>query len=124
MLQLHSQLQKNEYMEATHASKEVVWLQTLCSSIGFVQKAVRLDCDSQSEIFLTNNPSYNDKTKHFDVQYHFVTDMVEDKKVLLEKVDTLKIVADSLTKSVSTEKFSWCRYLWALMPRTLEPMST
>ena len=35
--------------------------------------------------------------------------MVEDQKVLLEKVDTLKNVADSLTKSVSTEKFSWCR---------------
>jgi hypothetical protein len=35
--------------------------------------------------------------------------MVEDKKVLLVKVDTLKNVADSLTKSLSTEKFSWCR---------------
>ena len=35
--------------------------------------------------------------------------MVEDKKVLLEKVDTMKNVADSLTKSVSIEKFSWCR---------------
>jgi hypothetical protein len=35
--------------------------------------------------------------------------MVEDKKVLLMKVDTLKNVADSLTKFVSTEKFSWCR---------------
>ena len=49
------------------------------------------------------------KTKHIDVQYHFVRDMVEDKKVLLEKVDTVKNVADSLTKLVSTEKFSWCR---------------
>jgi hypothetical protein len=35
--------------------------------------------------------------------------MVEEKKVLLEKVDTLKNVADSLTKSMSIEKFSWCR---------------
>ena len=29
--------------------------------------------------------------------------------MLLKKVDTLKNVADSLTKSMSTEKFSWCR---------------
>ena len=36
-------------------------------------------------------------------------DMIEDKKVLLVKVDTLKNVADALTKSVSTQKFSWCR---------------
>jgi hypothetical protein len=35
-----------------------------------------------------------------------VRDMVEEKKVLLEKVDTLKNVADSLTNSVSTENFS------------------
>jgi len=35
--------------------------------------------------------------------------MVEEKKVLLMKVDTLKNVADSLRKSMSTEKFSWCR---------------
>jgi phosphoribosyl-AMP cyclohydrolase len=72
-----------EYMEATHASKEVVWLQRLCSGIGFVQQVVRLDCDSQSAIFLAKNPTYHSKTKHIDVQYHFVRDMVEDKKVLL-----------------------------------------
>ena len=35
--------------------------------------------------------------------------MVEDKKVLLVKMDTLKNIVDALTKSVSTEKFSWCR---------------
>jgi hypothetical protein len=98
-----------EYMAATHASKEAVWLQRLCSGIGLVQQAVRLDCDSQSAIFLAKNPAYHSKTKHIDVQYHFVRDMVEEKKVLLEKVDTLKNVADSLTKSMSTEKFSWCR---------------
>ena len=46
--------------------------------------------------------------KHIDVQYHFVRDMVESKKVLLEKVNTLDNVVDSLTKFVSTEKFSWC----------------
>jgi hypothetical protein len=34
---------------------------------------------------------------------------IEEKKVSLMKVDTLKNVADSLTKSVNTEKFSWCR---------------
>jgi hypothetical protein len=36
-------------------------------------------------------------------------DMVERKKVLLEKVDTLENITDSLTKSVSVVKFSWCR---------------
>ena len=46
---------KVEYMAATHASKEVVWLQRLCSELGFKQQAVRIDCDSQSAIFLAMN---------------------------------------------------------------------
>ena len=49
---------ESEYMAATHASKEEVWLQRLCSSIGLVQQAVRIDCDSQSAIFLVKNPTY------------------------------------------------------------------
>eukprot|EP00253_Pinus_taeda_P008899 PITA_08899 len=98
-----------EYMAATHASKEVVWLQILCSNMGLVQGAIRIDCDSQSAIFLAKNSAYHSKTKHIDVQYHFVRDMIEDKKVLLVKVDTLKNTADALTKSVSYEKFSWFR---------------
>eukprot|EP00253_Pinus_taeda_P028555 PITA_28555 len=98
-----------EYMAATHASKEAVWLQRLCSSMGLVQEAIRIDCDSQSAIFLANNPAYHSKTKHVDVQYQFMRDMIDDKKVLLVKVDTLKNTADALTKYVSSEKFSWCR---------------
>ena len=66
-----------EYMAATHASKEAVWLQILCSGIGLVQQEVRLYCDIQSEIFLAKNPTYHSNTNHIDVQYHFVRDMVE-----------------------------------------------
>eukprot|EP00253_Pinus_taeda_P035585 PITA_35585 len=98
-----------EYMAATHASKEAVWLQRLCSSMGLVQGALRIDCDSQSAIFLAKNPAYHSKTKHIDGQCHFVRDMIEDKNALLVKVDTLKSTADALTKSASSEKFSWCR---------------
>ena len=98
-----------EYMAATHASKEAVWLQRLCSSIGLVHEAIRIYCDSQSAFFLEKNPTYHSKTKEIDVQYHFVRDMIEDKKVLLVKVDTLKNTTDALAKYVSSENFSWCR---------------
>jgi len=98
-----------KYMVVTHASKETVLLQRLCSSMGLVQGAIRIECDSQNEIFLAKNPAYHLKTKHIDVQYHFVRDMIEDKKVLLVKVDILKNTAEELTKSMSSEKFSWCK---------------
>ena len=77
--------------------------------MGLVQGAIRIDYDSQSAIFLAKNPTYHSKTKHIYVQYHFVTNMIEDKKMLLVKVDTLKNTVNALTKSVSPEKFSWCR---------------
>ena len=77
--------------------------------IVFKQQAVRINCDSESAIFLSKNLACHSKIKHIGVQYHFVRDMVESKKALLEKVDTLDNVADSLTIYMSTEKFSWCR---------------
>ena len=77
--------------------------------MALVQGTIRIDCDSQSAIFLAKNRTYHSKTKHIDVQYHFVRDMVEDKKVLLVKVDTVKNTIDALTKFVSYERFSWCR---------------
>jgi hypothetical protein len=75
----------------------------------FEKRDMKISCDSQSAIFLAKKPAYHSNTKHIDVQYHFVRDMVERNKVLLEKVDTLENIEDSLTKSVSIVKFSWYR---------------
>ena len=89
-------------MLAIHANEETLCLQRLCSSVGFVKRVLMLDCDRQSAILLETNHAYHDNTKNIDVQYHFVRDMVEYKKVLLEKVEILKNVVESLTKSIST----------------------
>jgi hypothetical protein len=70
---------------------------------------MKINCNIQSTIFLAKNLAYHSKTKHIDVQYHFVRDMVESNKVSLEKVDMLENIVDSLTMSVSVVKFSWCR---------------
>ena len=63
--------------------------------MGLVQHAIRIDFDSQSAIFLAKNLAYHSKTRHIDVQYDFVRDMVKDKRVLLVNVDTLKNFADA-----------------------------
>ena len=82
-----------KYMVVTHASKETVLLQRLCSSMGLVLGAIRIECDSQNEIFLAKNPAYHLKTKHIDVQYHFVRDMIEDKN---EAWDTVQQITSHL----------------------------
>jgi hypothetical protein len=79
-----------------HGRKQVVWMKMLCSRIEFEQRAMKIICDSQREIFLEKNPTHHSKTKHIDVQYHFVRDMVERNNVLLEKVATLENITDRL----------------------------
>jgi len=70
---------------------------------------MNVSCDSQSIIFLEMNPSYHSNTKNIYVQYHLMQDMVESNKVLIEKVDMLENKTNSLTKTVSLVKLSWCR---------------
>lgn len=53
------------------------------------------------------NLNINVKRKYIDIQYHFMCYMVEDGKLVLEKVGTLNNVVDALKKSMSTEKFKW-----------------
>ena len=73
--------------------------------------------DNHSAICLAKNPTFHARTKHIDVQYHFVRDMVEDDKVKLEEVENFVNVANALTKLVSTEKFIWCSESMGLSAR-------
>jgi hypothetical protein len=54
-----------EYMETTHASKEVVWLQRLCSGIGLVQQVVRIYCDNQECNIPSKEPNLSFKDKAY-----------------------------------------------------------
>lgn len=91
---------KIEYMAATHGCKEAIWIKRLLADVGFVQKSMLMNCDSQSAIHLAKNPAYHARSKYIDVQYHFVIEMVEANQVILQECDTSKNVADSLTKYI------------------------
>ena len=97
-----------EYLTATCAYKEAIWLKRLCLDIEFKQGTMTIYSDSQSAICLARNLTFHARTKPIDVQYHFVRDMVKVGKVKLEKVETLVNVVDVLTKLVNTKKFRWC----------------
>ena len=61
-----------EYLTASHACKEAIWLKGLFGEFGRMQDKVKLLCDSQSAINLAKNPTYHSKTKHIPIKYHFV----------------------------------------------------
>ena len=67
-----------EYMTITEAIKEAIWLQGLLDDLGVGQKQVTVFCDSQSAIHLAKNQVYHARTKHIDVRYHFVREIIEE----------------------------------------------
>ena len=65
-------------------------------------------CDSQSPIHLEKNQVYHARTKHIDVRYHFVREIIEECGVLIQKIKTNDNPADMLTKVMTTIKFNHC----------------
>ena len=57
---------------------------------------------------------FHAKTKHVDVKYHFIREVLEDKLLQLAKVHTSENPADLLTKGLSSERFAHCRALMGI----------
>lgn len=68
-----------------------------------------MHCDSQSAIHLSKNSTFHSRTKHIDIRYHWIREMLEEKQLKLEKIHADKNCVDMLTKSLSTEKLKFCR---------------
>ena len=78
---------ETEYIAVSEACKEAIWLARLVRDLSIIVEMPTLHCDSQSAIILAKNLVFHAKTKHIDVKYHFIRDMLEDK--LLELVNLL-----------------------------------
>ena len=60
---------------------------------------------------LAKNPVFHQKTKHIDVKYHFIREVLDDKLLELVKIHTDDNPADLFTKSLRAERFAHCRAL-------------
>ena len=100
-----------EYVAATEASKEMIWLQRFMEELGNKQENNRLYCDSQSAIHIANNSSFHLKTKHIQLRYHFIRSALEYGHLKLEKIYTSQNPPDMLTQGVTREKLSSCLVL-------------
>ncbi|KAH9679836.1 hypothetical protein KPL71_026295 [Citrus sinensis] len=105
---------KAEYMAATQACKEAIWIQRLLEQLGHKQQKIPVFCDSQSALHIARNLAFHSRTKHIGVQYHFVREVVEDGSVDLQKIHTKENLADVLTKPINTDKFVWSRSSYGL----------
>ena len=97
-----------EYVVATEAGNEMIWLHGFLDELGKKQEMDILHSDSQSAIFLAKNPAFHSKSKHIQTKYYFIRYLVKDKLVILEKICGSKNPADMLTKGVTIEKLKLC----------------
>ncbi|XP_074558519.1 secreted RxLR effector protein 161-like [Curcuma longa] len=99
-----------EYVDATDAACEAIWLRRLLKDLQQVQEQPTvIHCDNMSAIAMTKNPVFHSRTKHIELRHHFIRDVVNKGEINLEFVRTDAQCADFLTKAVHVEKFQKAR---------------
>ena len=66
-------------------------------------------CDNQSCIKMTENQVFHHKSKHIEVRYHFIRDMIQKRALKLTYVPKKEQVEDVLTKPLDHVKFEYLR---------------
>ena len=95
-----------EYIAATHAGQELLWLHNLLTELGYTFKTPHTLCiDNQSAIAVTQNPEHHGRMKHLDLKYFWLRDEVAVKKTLKTvHCPTNFMPADILTKPLPLVK--------------------
>ena len=98
---------ESEYVAATHAAKEALWLHSLIGQVFGpfpLDTATTLFSDNQSAIALSKDHQYHARTKHIDICFHFICWIINDGKIRLIYCPTNDMVADTLTKALPSPK--------------------
>ena len=66
---------------------------------------VTIHCDSMAALAYAKDPKYHDRTKHTDVRFNFISDILAQKEVLLEHIPTSRMVEDLLTKPITGDVY-------------------
>ena len=86
---------------------EVLWLRKLLTELGFPSsQAYPLMCDNKAAVSISKNPVQHDRTKHIEVDRHFIKEKLEGGIISLPLVRSEDQLADILTKAVTGKIFS------------------
>ncbi|KAL9237262.1 hypothetical protein vseg_011835 [Gypsophila vaccaria] len=96
-----------EYRVMTAATCETLWLKGLLDGIGIrIHEPVRLHCDNQSAMHITNNPVYHERTKHIEIDCHLIHTHIRNGVVVPCYIHTQSQLADILTKTLGRPQFN------------------
>jgi hypothetical protein len=105
-----------EYIVLSVADHEAVWLRKLLIDLfDHEMDSTIIHCDKQSCVNLFENPLFHDKSKHIEIKYHYIIDMVQRKVVHVQYLPTHEQIADIFTKPFSRTKFEFFRERFGLV---------
>ncbi|KAL9235697.1 hypothetical protein vseg_010436 [Gypsophila vaccaria] len=94
-----------EYVAVSSAARQALWLLKLVGDFHISQnEGTVIYCDNRSAIAMAKNPAFHGRTKHIDIQYHFIRKLVADEKIVLKFCGTNEQIADIFTKSLPQGK--------------------
>lgn len=90
-----------EYMALASASQEALWLQKLMTDLGYATgKPMLIKEDNQGCIEFANEQRSSQRSKHIDIRHHFVRELIDNNKIVLNYCPTNIMAADVLTKAL------------------------
>ena len=97
---------KAEYRGMTHGVCELLWIRNLLGELGFKRNhSMQLNCDNKAAIDITHNPVQHDRTKHVEVDKHFIKEKLEAKIIKISFVKSVDQLADVHIKAVTGKVF-------------------
>jgi hypothetical protein len=80
-------------------------MQQTLKDYGYTMNQVPLLCDNESAIKITYNPSEHSRTKHIDIQHHFLRDHAIKGDIVISQVRTNEQLANIFTKPLDEKRF-------------------
>ncbi|KAJ0587122.1 putative RNA-directed DNA polymerase [Helianthus annuus] len=94
-----------EYRAMCSATCELMWLKNLLFELNVdCQLPMLLNCDSQAALSIAANPVFHERTKHFELDLHFLREKVAYGIINPVKVDSENQLADIFTKGLSVDQ--------------------
>ncbi|RVW56301.1 Retrovirus-related Pol polyprotein from transposon TNT 1-94 [Vitis vinifera] len=93
---------ESEYRAMAQATCEIIWIHQLLCEVGMkCTMPAKLWCDNQAALHIAANPVYHERTKHIEVDCHFIREKIEENLVSTGYVKTGEQLGDIFTKALN-----------------------